>query len=400
MVPDSQSYRPTERRADNRGYRLDSIDFLRGLVMVIMALDHVRDFFTDVRFDPLDLSQTDGPLFMTRWITHFCAPIFILLSGLSAGMMAKRRTTGNLSRFLLVRGIWLILIEATLVSFGWQFHLGAGFTIGLQVIWVIGASMIVLAGLVWLPTWAIAAFAGVTIFGHNLLDYGLFPPTDWSRPSPFWHILHSQGFTTVLGVPALMLYPLIPWAGVMAAGFLLVRIYDQNRNKRRMMLQSLGLGSIALFILIRIINDYGNASPWLSQPSFGTTVLSFLNTTKYPPSLAFLLMTLGPGFLILAHADTWSGRLKDWMVTFGRVPFLYYLAHIYLAHLLALAAAQWQGLGWHALATAFWQLPNGYGFSLPVVWLFWLGIVAMLYPLCKWFAGVKARRKDWWLSFL
>lgn len=399
-MPDSQSYRPPKPESDLRRYRLESIDFLRGLVMVIMVLDHVRDFFTEVRFDPLDLSQTDSALFLTRWITHFCASIFILLSGISAGMMAKRRSKAGLCGFLITRGLWLILIEATLVSFGWQFSIGAGFSIGLQVIWAIGASMILLAGLIWLPNWAIALFAGAMIFGHNILDYSLFPPTDWSRPVPFWHVLHNQGFTTVLGQPVLLMYPLFPWVGVMAAGYLLSYVYGLNRSKRRLHLQTLGFCCLILFVLVRAFNGYGNAAVWESQTSFGETLLSFLNTAKYPPSLAFLLMTLGPGLMILAHAETWRNRFVNWMVTFGRVPFLYYLAHIYLAHLLALAAAEWQGVGWQALATPFWQLPADYGFSLPVVWAVWILVVLMLYPLCKWFAGIKARRKNWWLSFL
>ncbi|NVJ71091.1 MAG: DUF1624 domain-containing protein, partial [Alphaproteobacteria bacterium] len=162
-----------------REYRLDSIDFLRGLVMVIMALDHVRDFFTDVRFDPTDLSQTDSALFLTRWITHFCAPIFVLLSGVSAGLMAERKSPAELSRFLVIRGLWLIAIEVTLVSFGWQFNLSS-FSVGLQVIWVIGASMLVMAALVWLPFWAMVGFGAIVVFGHNILDYGLFPATDWT----------------------------------------------------------------------------------------------------------------------------------------------------------------------------------------------------------------------------
>lgn len=383
-----------------RDYRLDSIDFLRGLVMVIMALDHVRDFFTDARFDPADLGQTDSALFLTRWITHFCAPIFVLLSGISIGLMAKRKTKSDLCRFLLTRGVWLIFVELFLVSFGWQFNVGTGFSFGLQVIWVIGVSMLVMAGLVWLPFRLVLAFGAVIVLGHNLLDYGLFPPTDWSKPVPIWTILHNQGFTLDLGVPTIMLYPILPWAGLMPLGYALAGLYDLEPLERQRLLIQIGLGLMAGFVMLRLINAYGNPAPWSSQNSLTFTIWSFLNTTKYPPSLAFLMMTLGPGLLILGLAERWHGRIIGWMVTFGRVPFFYYLAHIYLAHILALGAAELQGVGWQALATAFWALPSGYGFSIEIVWLVWIAIVVSLYPACRWFAHLKARRRDWWLSYL
>lgn len=383
-----------------RDHRLQSIDFLRGLVMVIMALDHVRDFFTDARFDPADLSQTDSALFFTRWITHFCAPVFVLLSGLSAGLMAERKSKADLCRFLASRGVWLIFVEVVLVSFGWQFHFGPGFMITLQVIWVIGFSMLVMAGLVWLPFPVIAGFGLLVVFGHNALDYGLFPATDWTRPTPIWSILHSQGFTLDLGVPALMLYPILPWAGLMPLGYALARLYRLNPEVRQRLLIHTGLGMIGAFIVLRAINSYGNPSPWSVQESPLFTLWSFLNTTKYPPSLSFLLMTLGPGLLVLGLAEGWRGRFASWMVTFGRVPFFYYLAHIYLVHALALLAAEWQGAGWRALVTGFWQLPAGYGFSLWIVWAIWIGVLVILYPACRWFSGIKARRRDWWLSYL
>ncbi|NVJ99606.1 MAG: DUF1624 domain-containing protein [Alphaproteobacteria bacterium] len=383
-----------------RDHRLDSIDFLRGLVMVIMALDHVRDFFTDVRFDPADLSQTDSALFLTRWITHFCAPIFVLLSGLSIGLMAKRLPRVDLCRFLLTRGLWLIFVEVVLVSFGWQFNFGPGFMIALQVIWVIGFSMLVMAALVWLPFWAIVGFGVLVVFGHNLLDYGLLPPKDWTSASPFWTIIHNQGYTLDFGVPTLMLYPILPWIGVMPLGYGLAYLYQMSAGRRQALLLRTGLSMIAGFILLRLLNGYGNPSPWSSQDSMLFTVWSFLNTSKYPPSLSFLLMTLGPGLMILALAEKWQGRFVGWMVTLGRVPFFYYLAHIYLVHSLALIAAEIQGISWQSIATGFWQLPKGYGFSIEIVWLVWIAVVVALYPACKWFAGFKARRKDWWLSYL
>ncbi|SDE41655.1 DUF1624 domain-containing protein [Kordiimonas lacus] len=399
MSPDTSQYFTATDTKSHRAYRLTSIDFLRGLVMVIMALDHVRDFFTDARFDPADLTQTDSALFLTRWITHFCAPTFVLLSGISAGLMHERKSTGELSRFLATRGLWLIAIEITLVSFGWQFNL-ATFSIGLQVIWVIGASMLIMAVLVWLPFWAIAGFGAVVVLGHNALDYGLFPPVNWAAPTPFWHILHNPGFSLPFGFPVGRMYPLLPWIGLMPLGYVLAKAYKLEPQVRQRLLVRLGLALIAGFILIRLVNGYGNPAPWSQQESGLFTFWSFLNTAKYPPSLAFLLMTVGPGLIVLAHAERWRGRFVDWMVTLGRVPFFYYLAHIYLAHALALVAAELQGLGWRAMATAMWNMPAGYGFSIWVVWLVWIGVVVALYPACKWFADLKARRKDWWLSYL
>lgn len=380
--------------------RLTSIDALRGLVILLMALDHTRDFFTNVRFDPADLSQTNTLLFLTRWITHFCAPIFILLAGVSAGLMATKKSKTELSKFLVTRGLWLIFVELTLVSFGWQFNLGPNFVFALQVIWVIGISMTVLAALVWLPLPFIVGFGLIVVFGHNALDYGLFPQTSWSGPTPLWHILHNQGFTLDLGVPSLMLYPILPWVGVMPLGYALARLYEFPADERRSFLLMLGLVCCSLFVILRFFNDYGSPQPWDFQDHINFTVLSFLNTQKYPPSLAFLLMTLGPGLLFLAYAEHWKGRVMDTLVIFGRVPFFFYIVHIYLIHLLAMAAAEIQGVGWETLLVGFWQLPTNYGFNLWVVWVMWALVIASLYPACRWFAGLKARRRDWWLSYL
>jgi len=382
-----------------RSYRHDSVDFVRGLVMIVMALDHVRDFFTDVRFDPADLSQTDSWLFFTRWITHFCAPIFILLAGLSAGMMAERKSKAELSRFLVTRGLWLIFIEITVVAFGWQFTLPWAFT--LQVIWVIGACMLALAAIIWLPFWAIIGFGAVTVLGHNALDYGLLPVTDFSAPVPLWHIIHAQGFSFDLVIPSFMLYPIIPWVGVMPLGYAMAKLYSgMEAERRQKILLRAGFGLIAGFVVVRLINGYGNPAPWSVQESPLYTFWSFLNTTKYPPSLSFLMMTIGPGLILLALAERFGGMFMAWCVVFGRVPFFYYILHIYLIHLLALAAAEFQGLGWKALLTPFWQLPAGYGYPIGGVWIIWLAVVTALYPLCRRFAALKARRKDWWLSYL
>lgn len=380
--------------------RLTSIDALRGLVIILMAIDHTRDFFTDVRFAPEDLSQTDSFLFLTRWVTHFCAPIFIILAGVSAGLMAERKSTAELSKFLAVRGLWLIFIELTIVSFGWQFTIGSSFILALQVIWIIGLSMLVMAALVWLPLKAIAIFGLVMVLGHNILDYGLFPAADFSAPQPFWHILHNRGFTLDLGVPAIMAYPVLPWIAVMPLGYVLAQLFKLPADQRKSLFLLSGGGMILLFFVLRFIDGYGSPNSWQVQSDVIFTIWSFINTQKYPPSLVFLLMTLGPGLLFLAYAESWTGKVMDIMVTFGRVPFFFYIAHIYLIHAMALAAAELQGGGWESMLTGFWQLPEGYGFPLWVTWMMWAVVIAALYPACQWFSKLKARRKDWWLSYL
>ena len=384
---------------DGQSGRLNSIDFLRGLVMVIMAIDHVRDYFTNVRFDPLDLEQGSPELFLTRWITHFCAPVFVLLAGTSAGLMAARRTPQELSLFLLSRGLWLIFIELTVVTFAWTFQSLASIIV-FQVIWAIGISMVVMAGLVLLPKWAIAAFALIIVFGHNILDFGLFPENPSQGPMPFWHILHNPGFAMLWGIPAGIGYPVIPWIGVMPLGYLLADLYRKPAEERQKMLIKLGVGALGLFVILRAIGIYGEPNPFEGHESYVRAVLDFIDTTKYPPSLLYLLMTLGPALILLAYAESWRGKFVSWMVTFGRVPFFYYIAHLYLIHLAAMAGTAYLGMGWAAALQPWWTYPQGYGFGLTVVYGVWLAIVLALYPACRWFAGVKARRKDWWLSYL
>lgn len=376
--------------------RLDSIDFLRGLVIVIMALDHVRDYFTNVRSDPLDLDNPE--LFLTRWITHFCAPVFVLLAGTSAGLMAAKRTSKDLSIFLLSRGLWLVFAEAIIITFGWTFDNPLN-TLILQVIWVIGLSMIVLAALVWTPKWFLAAFGILIVFGHNILDMGFFPASG-QGPNPFWHGLHNPMFTMDFGVPAFIAYPAIPWIGLMPLGYLLAELFRKPADKRQQLLLRIGASAILLFIVLRAVGLYGEPNPFENQETAVKAVLDFIDTTKYPPSLLYLLMTLGPALIVLGLAERWRGKFVDWMVTFGRVPFFFYIIHIYVIHLGAMVAAELTGVGWKTTAVAFFYYPSSYGFDLPVVYAVWLAFVLMLYPACKWFAGVKARRKDWWLSYL
>lgn len=379
-------------RADRQ--RLDSIDLLRGTVMVLMALDHVRDYFSEARFDPLDLTQTNAVLFATRWITHFCAPAFILLAGTSAYLISKKRTRPELSRFLLTRGLWLVFLELTVVIFAWSFDLSYKGGLDLQVIWAIGWSMIAMAALVCLPVSAVGAIGIVMIFGHNALD-GIKPEA-FGAWAPLWNVLHVYG-----PIPhGFVIYPLVPWIGVMAAGYALGTVYGLPDARRRRILSRLGLAAIACFLALRALNLYGDPQPWSAQRSSLFSVLSFMNLAKYPPSLLYLLATLGPALLALAWFEHARGAAARCFVTIGRVPLFFYVVHIALAHLLAGLTALMLGYGTTVLTTRPWELTSGWGFGLPVVYAVWAIVVLALYPACRWFAAIKQRRRDWWLSYL
>jgi uncharacterized membrane protein len=377
--------------------RLDSVDLLRGLVMMLMALDHTRDFFGASAMNPRDVAEP--ALFLTRWITHFCAPVFIFLAGLSAYLYgAGGRSTGEVSRFLLTRGFWLMLIEFTVVRLGWTFSLDLNFFIT-QVISAIGASMVVLAGLVWLPRWAIAAVGLVMIAGHNLLD-GI-RAEDLGSAGWIWNFLHQPALLKFGDATVFALYPLVPWVGVMAAGYALGPVFRLDAAVRRRWLLGLGAATTAAFVVLRASNVYGDPAAWSVYETWLATGLSFLNSEKYPPSLLYLTMTLGPGLMLLAAFERARGRLADVITTFGRVPFFYYVAHIFLIHAFAIAFA------WAATGNVAWLIgvfppekPADYGLSLPGVYAVWLMVVAALYPLCRWFAAIKQRRADWWLSYL
>lgn len=394
-VPETSSFSlPTPRK------RLDSVDLLRGLVMVVMALDHVRDFFTSSHFDPTDLTQTTIPLFFTRWITHFCAPVFVFLAGTGAFLSRTRgKSARDLSQFLLTRGLWLIVLEFTVVRFAWTFNVDYSFVFG-QVIWAIGISMVVLAGLVRLPVKAVAAFGIAMIALHNLLDplpSSAFGSFDW-----LWNILHTGA--VIQASPQftfLPFYPLVPWIGVMAAGYAFGSLLRREQPDRKRVLLRLGLSLTAAFIVIRAINLYGDPVPWSGQETAALTVLSFLNCLKYPPSLLYLLMTLGPAITLLAVLEHRSTGLLSRITVFGRVPMFYYILHIALVHgiAVALALARGEDTGWLFASLPFGYTPD-YGYGLVTVYCIWIGVVVALYPLCAWFAGVKRRRKDWWLSYL
>lgn len=374
--------------------RVPSIDILRGLVMVLMALDHVRDFFTDVRFDPLDLAQTSTPLFLTRWITHFCAPTFVLLAGVSAYLMSQRCSRAELSRFLFTRGLWLVALEVTLMSLVWTFNLRYDHGLFLQVIWAIGASMIALAALIHLPLRTIALFSMVMIAGHNLLD-GVAPQSlgAWA---PLWSLLHVFG-----PIPhAFVAYPLIPWIGVMSLGYCIGTLFELDAQQRAQRFLWLGAASLTTFVVLRATNVYGDPSAWTLQGTTLQTLLAFVNVQKYPPSLHYLLITLGVGFLLLAVFESARGKVSEVLRTFGRVPLFFYVLHVALAHLAAGVVGYATGFGVALLTADFLRVPQQWGFGLPVVYLAWALVVATLYPACRWFAAVKRRRGDWWLSYL
>ncbi len=389
--------------------RNDAVDLLRGLVMVVMALDHVRDFFTDHPGDPsAQLATTTAGLFLTRWVTHFCAPVFVFLAGAGiflAGARGKPRP--QLARFLVSRGLWLILVEVTLVRWGWFFDVSYGFSV-LQVIWVLGVSMICLAGLIFLPLRAVGAFGLVVIVGHNLLD-GIHASA-LGRWSWLWTLLHERGFLRPFGLALLVIYPLVPWVGVMAAGYAFGAILVRPPEERRRVLVRLGGALTLAFVVIRAVNHYGDPLPWTAQRSPLFTVFSFLACTKYPPSLDYLLMTLGPAIAFLGWIDgrlagaatpAWGGPL----VTFGRVPFFYYVLHVPLLHGLAvLLGVAARGTGAAGVIAHRIMLPDAeaarFGFPLPVVYAAWAVVVLLLYPACRWFAGVKARHRSAWLSYL
>lgn len=383
--------------------RLHSVDLLRGLAMILMALDHTRDFFHQSwmmsGFDPTDLTRTTGPLFITRWVTHFCAPVFVFLAGTGAFLSATRgKSTSELSRFLFVRGLWLILLELTVVRFGWVFNLDFSF-IGVQVIWALGWCMIALAGLVYLPAWIITAIGVTMIAAHNLLD-GI-QAQDLGAFGWLWNVLHEMGmFQLPSGTMFYIAYPLIPWIGVMAAGYGFGALLLLERDKRRRWLLGLGVALTLIFIILRATNAYGDPKPWSAQKNLLFTIFSFVNTEKYPPSLLFLLMTLGPSIASLAFFDREPGRLARPIIVFGRVPLFYYVLHLPLIHLTAVlfAYARYGHAEW--LFNPVLPAPPGYGYSLPVVYLVWLAAVVLLYPLCRWFAEIKRRRRHPWLSYL
>ena len=401
--------------------RLISVDLLRGVVMILMALDHTRDFFSYARSQPEDVVHTTLALFMTRWVTHFCAPVFFFLAGTGAFLSGTRKSPKEISDFLWKRGLLLVVLEETLITFCWTFFpVFPG--VSALVIWALGWSMIFLALLLrWLPVRAIAAVGLGIIAAHNLFDR--IQPQQFGKLGFLWNVLHGPGFqpfTTFHGIPiiGIVLYPLVPWIGVMAAGYAFGAILKKPASERCRWILGLGAGCVLLFVILRAGHLYGN--PPLGQPSLAPSngdfsvqatvaqsVIAFVNVQKYPPSLQFLLMTLGPALILLALLDGvtlesargWFGRA---VLVYGRVPMFYYVLHLLLIHVSAVvvAIAVHQPATWLLKGGIFNNLPPGYGHGLPFIYWTWAAVVGILYFPCKWFAAVKARRKDWWLSYM
>ncbi|MBI1868975.1 MAG: DUF1624 domain-containing protein [Methylocystis sp.] len=383
-------------RADGR---LQGIDRMRGLVIVLMALDHVRDFFNadSFYFDPTDLTQTYPALFLTRFVTHVCAPTFVLLAGASAFLHGtKLESRSALARFLLTRGAWLILLDIAVVSPIWGLGLGKVY---LGTLWAIGFSMIALGGLVWLPQRGVLPVGALILLGHNLLD-GVHASEfgDWA---PLWSMLHEQG-PLPWGLRGKVVYPVAPWIGVMAVGYGLGPLFLGPAAQRERLLSLLGLASIALFVLLRGTNLYGDPRPWSAQSDHVMTALAALNVTKYPPSLLYVLITLGPVFVLLPAMERLGGVAGEMLATFGRAPLFIYVLHLYVALAAAGALGLAQGFDFHQLRgfAVRGTPPEGFGTNLAGAYAAWVLIMAALYPACRWFAGVKRRRRDWWLSYL
>jgi uncharacterized membrane protein len=390
-----------------RKARITSVDALRGFVMIIMALDHTREFFHAgaMSFQPEDLTRTTTALFFTRWITHICAPVFFFTAGTGAFFCLRRgqRTTGELSRFLWTRGLWLVVLELTALRFAMNFSLTKGMVM-LTILWALGWSMVALGFLVRIPIRVLAPLSIAVIALHNLadsIDAARFGAYAW-----IWNVLHQNGLFTKGGIQFLVAYPLIPWIFVMSAGFCFGAIVVLDPPRRRWWIFRIGLGLTLAFLVIRAINTYGDPQPW-SRDFPGMTALSFLRCTKYPPSLDFLLMTLGPALMLLSWFDRLTFSKSNPLIVYGRVPLFYFLLHFSLIHLLTIPFAF---LRYGRIAFMFNPLPSvggsadlyppGFGYSLPVVYAVWISVVVMLYPLCLWFARLKERRSDWWLSYL
>lgn len=390
---------PPAPAAPAKKERLESIDVLRGLVMAVMALDHVRDFFTDVKFNSMDPAVTTVPLFLTRFATHYCAPAFFFLAGLGACLSGTRgKAKGELARFLFTRGAFLVAVDLTLVRVGWDFNFAYHGGPWLIVLTALGLSMMILAGLVFLPVPAVGALGVVVIAGHNLFDH--VSPESLGALEPLWVFLHVRAGSEVAGIPFYVSYPLIPWVGVMLVGYAFGPVMLLERPRRVRVLLATGAALVALFVVLRGLRLYGDPRPWAQHFEGVANVMAFLRTKKYPASMQYLLMTLGPTLIALGLLDGVKGPVARVFLTLGRVPLFFYVAHLYLIHALALAGGALQGYPVRDFCVLYSQLPSDYGYSLPVVYLVWLLVLVGLYPVCAWFSDLKRRSKAAWLSYL
>lgn len=390
----------------NHPYRITSIDLMRGIVMVIMALDHTRDFFhIDAQlFQPNDLTQTTPVLFFTRWITHFCAPTFLFLSGISAGISLQRKSKKELAWFLFTRGLWLILLEVTVVRFGLMFNLYYDVTV-FMVFWMIGASMIVLAALVFVPQKVVFGLGIFLIFTHDAFNFIRLTPENTGFT--LWSLLQQVGFVAITPNHGIITaYPLLPWLGIMLAGYGAARMYthmDTTKRKRTLLIS--GSVTIVLFILIRFLNVHAPLDSWSVQKDGLFTMMSFLNCTKTPVTLLFTLMTLGPVLIILAVTERSSGWVARKALVFGRVPLFYFIVHFYVLHVAAIVT--YLIISGQSISDLDFHFSKGLGgiapgVGYPLIWTYaaWILLIIVLYPVCRWYEAYKNSRKHWWLSYL
>ncbi|MGE5521649.1 MAG: DUF1624 domain-containing protein [Candidatus Dadabacteria bacterium] len=399
--------RQLEKAVIGKSYRVESIDLLRGLVMIIMALDHTRDFFfTNGMFqDPTNLATTTPVLFFTRWITHFCAPVFVFLAGTSAWFQKKRKSKAELSAFLIKRGLWLVLIELVVLTFAMTFNTDYRVFI-LQTLWAIGTSMIILGLMLWLPYNIILITGLLIVLGHNTLDF--YEAQHANQPtSVLYHFLHQPyRWKLMPGHNVSIQYPFLPWAGLMMLGYCFGRLFSAYAAaQRKKMLKWAGFGILGFFIALRATNFYGDPEHWHTQKNALFTVFSFINTEKYPPSLLYICMTIGPALLFVAYFDKMKNRLTEMITVYGRVPFFYYILHFFMIHTLCMILFLGRGHTWAEGAhkppgTGPLFTIKGEGYSLPIVYLIWLLVVISLYPLCKWFSEYKKTHSQWWVSYL
>lgn len=384
--------------------RISSIDALRGIVMILMALDHARDFFSNFGFDPTNMDHTTLAMFFTRWITHFCMPVFIFLIGTSMAIVIGRgKNKSSTAFFLITRGLWMIIIDLTIISFAWKFNIDP-YPI-CQALWAIGWGMIVLAGLIFLPKPLIFMIGFVIVAGHNALDGH---EQAWLGQAAWLHVPTHQMLFHIPRVEFFLFYPLIPWVGVSALGYVFGSVFFLEKKQREHWLWGIGLVCIFIFIALRAINGYGEITPWSYQSTTIMTLLSFINCTKYPPSLCFLLMTLGPCLLLLILLERRDNAITQFLIVYGKVPFFYYIVHLYLLHILAIifaylyfGHAEWLMGTPGSMRMIAESLSPTPGYSLPVVLFVWIVTVGMLYPLCRWYGAFKARHKNnMWLSYL
>ena len=386
------------------------IDALRGLVMILMALDHVRDFIHHdaAVFSPTDLGRTYPQLFVTRWVTHFCLPVFMFCAGIGISFWHRKKGSRvALARYLLTRGAWFIFLELTIMQLAYNLNVSSKYLILLLILWIFGICMLAMALLVFLPFRVLLIFSIATICLHNLLDRvnsATFGSAEW-----LWKMFHQPGLISIAGHPALVTYTIVPWVAVMTAGFCFGQLYTLNSAVRRKLKIMIGLAATSAFLVLRFANHYGDPAPWSAQKTTLLTILSFVNCTKYPGSLDFLLMTLGPAILFLAFCDRWTRSTVNRLAVFGRVPLFYFILHFFLIHGL-LVLMSFLRYGGAALVFIFNPTPSmggpgalfpaNFGYNLWVVYAAWIGIVMALFPLCRWYGMMKSKRRAWWMDYL